>query len=154
MLPYREKLWPAVWLYVATVLVIPATFLVFFPINVTVGIVVAFALYAACVVALIVGSPVVEVTDSEFIAGRARLPIAIVGEAEGFVELAAREQRGPRLDARAWLLIRGWVSPVVKVEVLDAADPAPYWLVSTRHPDAVVAAIAAAKATTTTSTNS
>jgi hypothetical protein len=50
-------------------------------------------------------------------------------------------ERGQRLDARAWLLIRGWISPVVKIEVLDAADPAPYWLVSTRKPDAVIDAI-------------
>lgn len=150
MLPYREKLWPAVWLYIATVLVIPATFLVFFPINVTVGIIVAIALYAACVVALIVGSPVIEVTADRFVAGRARIPLSIVGSAEAFTGLAARDERGPRLDARAWLLIRGWVSPVIKVEVTDAADPAPYWLVSTRHPEAVVAAIQAAKSTATT----
>ena len=146
MSTYREKLWPSAWLYIATGLVIPASLLVFLPINVFVGVAVAIALYAACVAALLIGSPVVEVTSTHFIAGRARLPLAITGTAEAFDGIEASAERGQRLDARAWLLIRGWVSPVVKVAVNDAADPAPYWIVSSRHPEAVVAAIVAAKA--------
>ena len=147
MTPYREKLWPAVWLYLATALVIPASILVFTPIDLRVGIAVAVVLYGACVAALIIGAPVVEVTSTEFIAGRARLPLSLVGTAAGFSGLEARDERGPRLDARAWLLIRGWIDPVVKVNVTDAADPAPYWLVSTRHPESVVAALQAATST-------
>ncbi len=68
------------------------------------------------------------------VAGRARLPLPNVGEATGYTGTEATQQRGPKLDARAWLVIRGWISPVVKVDVLDASDPTPYWLVSTRHP--------------------
>jgi len=147
MTPYREKLWPAVWLYLATALVIPASILVFTPIDLRVGIAVAVVLYGACVAALIIGAPVIEVTSTEFIAGRARLPLSLVGTAAGFSGLEARDERGPRLDARAWLLIRGWIDPVVKVDVTDAADPAPYWLVSTRHPESVVAALQAATST-------
>jgi hypothetical protein len=146
MSSYREKLWPSAWLYIATALVIPASLLVFLPINMFVGIVVAVALYGACVGALIVGSPVIEVTASHFVAGRARLPLAIAGNAEAFDGIEASAERGQRLDARAWLLIRGWVAPVVKVTVDDPADPVPYWIVSSRHPHDVVAAIAAAKA--------
>jgi hypothetical protein len=50
------------------------------------------------------------------------------------------------LDARAWLLIRGWITPVVKVDLTDPTDPTPYWIVSTRRPAEVVAAIAKARA--------
>ena len=49
MILYRERLWPAPWLFLATALVIPASLLVFLPINVTVGIVTAIVLYAGCV---------------------------------------------------------------------------------------------------------
>ena len=138
---YREKLWPGPWVFISTALVIPASLLVFLPINPNVGIVVAVVLYASCVAALIAGSPVLEVTDTEFRAGRARLPREIIGSTSAFRGEEAQLERGQRLDARAWLLIRGWISPVVKIEVLDAADPAPYWLVSTRKPDAVIDAI-------------
>jgi hypothetical protein len=142
---YRERLWPAPWLFIATALVIPASLLVFLPINTTAGAVVAIVLYAGCVALLISGGPVIEVTDDEFRAGKARLPLSIAGTVEGFTGDEARAERGVRLDARTWLLIRAWVSPVVKIQNLDERDSAPYWVVSTRHPDAVVAAITAAK---------
>jgi len=143
---YREKLWPAAWLFFATALVIPASLLVFLPIDFRVGIVTAIVLYAGCVAALLLGSPVVEVTESGFRAGRARLPLEVVGTVTGYRADEASLERGRHLDARAWLLIRGWISPVVKVEVVDETDPAPYWLVSTRQPDAVIDALVRAKA--------
>lgn len=138
---YRERLWPAPWLFLATALVIPASLLVFVPIDVGVGAIVAIVLYAGCCTGLILAAPVIEVTPDEFIAGRAHLPRAAVGEASAHSGAEAVLERGQRLDARAWLLIRGWVAPVVKVEVLDADDPTPYWLVSTRKPDALVDAL-------------
>ena len=142
---YRERLWPAPWLFISTALVIPASLLVFLPINTTTGVFVAVVLYATCVVALLIAAPVVEVTTTELRAGRARLPLDTIGSVEAYRGDAAQLERGQRLDARAWLLIRGWVSPVVKIEVLDETDPTPYWLVSTRQPDAVIEAITGAK---------
>ncbi|GAB3044441.1 DUF3093 domain-containing protein [Parafrigoribacterium mesophilum] len=142
---YRERLWASVWFFLATALVIPATLLVFFPISMGVGIAVAVLLYAGCVALLIANSAVLEVTTEAFHAGRARLPIEFLGEATGYREPEATVQRGPQLDARAWLLIRGWVSPVVRVTVTDEQDPTPYWLVSTRHPEKLVEALETAR---------
>jgi hypothetical protein len=34
------------------------------------------------------------------------------------------------------------VGPVVRVEVLEGADPAPYWVFSSRRPEELVAALA------------
>jgi len=141
MTTYRERLWPAPWLFIATALVIPASFLVFLPISVPAGIATAIGLYAGCVVLLLLSSPRLEVTETEFIAGRARLPLDLVGAATAYRGEDATLQRGRSLDARAWLLIRGWVSPVVRVELTDENDPTPYWLVSTRRPDDLVAAV-------------
>ena len=50
-------------------------------------------------------------------------------------------ERGVRLDARAYLLIRGWIPGLVRVELDDPDDPTPYWLVSTRHPVRLAAAL-------------
>ena len=129
-----------------TALVIPASLLVFLPINVFVGVVSAIVLYSACVVALIALSPVIEVTDVAVIAGRARVPMENVGSTSSYTGEDARQQRGPVLDARAWLVIRGWVDPVVKVEILDDRDPAPYWLLSSRQPAALASAVEKAQA--------
>ena len=132
-------------IFVITALVIPASLLVFLPINLTLGVVCAAVLYAACAILLIISSPWIEVTDAALLAGRARLPLPNVGDATGFSGNEATQQRGPKLDARAWLVIRGWISPVVKVDVLDASDPTPYWLVSTRHPNDLIAALKQAR---------
>lgn len=135
---YRERLWAAPWLFISTALVIPASILVFAPISMVAGIVVAIVLYLGIVGMLIASSATIRVTKTELIAGRASIPLEFTGEAQGFDGDDATLERGRHLDARAWLLIRGWVKPVVKVPVLDASDPAPYWLVSTRNPDRLV----------------
>ncbi len=138
---YRERLWAPPALYLATALVIPASLLVFLPISVLAGVLVAIGMYAGVVVLLWALAPTIEVTETEFRAGRAHLPRTVVGEVAGFTGPEATTQRGPALDARAWTLFRGYVRGVVRVEVQDPADPTPYWLVSVRNPDAVVAAL-------------
>jgi hypothetical protein len=138
---YRERLWAAPWLFISTALVIPASLIVFAPINWLAGVITAIVLYAGCVGMLIASSPTIRVTQSTLVAGRAQIPLTLVGEPTGYEADAAILQRGQRLDARAWLLIRGWVKPVVKVPVLDANDPTPYWLLSTRSPDRLVRAL-------------
>ncbi len=141
MTPYREKLWPAPWLFISTALVIPASLLVFLPINQTVGVVVALVLYLGCVVLLILASPVITLSEHELVAGRARVPLGVLGEATAHHGEDARLERGPKLDARAWLLVRGWIDPVVRIALHDPTDPTPYWLVSSRRPEAIVAAL-------------
>lgn len=134
MILYRERLWAAPWLFISTALVMPASLIVFLPINVTAGIIIAIGLYALIVFSLIMSSPTITVTATEFTAGRASIERTFLGAVEAFDGHDATLERGQRLDARAWLMIRGWVSPVVKIDVLDPEDPAPYWLVSTRRP--------------------
>ncbi|MEO7349711.1 MAG: DUF3093 domain-containing protein [Terrimesophilobacter sp.] len=138
---YRERLWASPWLYLSTALVIPASLLVFWPINFTAGVIVAIVLYAACVTLIMLSSPSVIVTEKDLIAGGARMPRELTGKVECFREPESTLERGQRLDARAWLLIRGWIAPVVKIENLDPKDPTPYWLVSSRHPERLEAAL-------------
>lgn len=135
---YRERLRATPWLFISTILVVPAVMLVFAPINFTVGVVLAIVFYAGIVVALLVSAPVIRVSSTELVAGHARIPLEFIGEPVAYRGEEATLERGQRLDARAWLLIRGWIKPVVKVPVLDVDDPAPYWLLSTRNPDQLV----------------
>ncbi|WP_157156042.1 MULTISPECIES: DUF3093 domain-containing protein [unclassified Diaminobutyricimonas] len=145
MILFRERLWPSAWMYLASALVIPASILVFLPINLLVGIITGIVLYIALILLLIAAAPTVTVSETVFKAGRASLPLELAGEVTAHDGEDARQERGPRLDARAWLLIRGWVSGVVRIELLDDSDPVPYWIVSTRHPEALVEAIGTAK---------
>ncbi len=146
MSTYRERLWPTPWMFVATALVIPASLLVFLPINTTAGVIVAIVLYLGVAALLLAAALPVEVGGGYLRVGAARLPIEFVGEAEAFTGAEATLERGQRADARAWLGIRGWVGPLVKVQNTDAEDPAPYWLVSTRRPEALIEALRSARA--------
>lgn len=146
MSTYRERLWPSPWTFVATALVIPASLLVFLPINTTAGVIVSIVLYLG-VVGLLLGTAMpVEVTAGHLRVGGARLPLEFVGEAEAFRGAEATLERGQRADARAWLGIRGGIGPIVKVRNTDVEDPAPYWLVSTRRPEELIEALRTARA--------
>ncbi|MGI5130905.1 DUF3093 domain-containing protein [Pseudonocardia sp. CA-107938] len=83
----------------------------------------------------------VQVTADELVVGERRLPLSAVGRVDVVAKADKQEALGPQLDPSAYLLHRTWVGPVVRVEVLDGADPAPYWVFSSRRPDQVLAAL-------------
>ncbi len=85
------------------------------------------------------------VGDGWFRAGRARIEIEHVGAAEALDADATRHISGPGADARAFLVLRPYLKQSVKVAITDPADPAPYWLVSSRHPQALAGALNAAR---------
>jgi hypothetical protein len=87
------------------------------------------------------GSPEVEVRDGMLLAGTARIPLAHVGEVEALDKEATRRVHGIDADARAFLLTRPYIARAVKVSVDDPADPTPYWLISSRHPRQLAAAL-------------
>lgn len=102
---------------------------------------------AAVVVAaglLAYGRVEVRVDTDGFTAGRARLPVWAVGAVTPLDAGATRALAGPQADRRAFHLLRGYVRTSVRVEVDDPGDPTPSWLVSTRHPERVATALAAA----------
>jgi hypothetical protein len=138
---YREKLWPSPWLFVIIALVIPASLLVFLPISLLVGVLTAAGLYLGSVLVLVLASPTVSVSNGVLTAGRASIETHLLGEAVAREGADATLERGQKLDARAWLLIRGWITPVVRIPLEDPTDPAPYWLVSSRNPKKMAAAI-------------
>jgi len=87
------------------------------------------------------GSAVVEVADGRLRAGRARIELDHVGRVEALDREQARLAAGPQADARAFLLLRPYVHRAVRVEITDPSDPAPYWLLSTRHPEDLARAL-------------
>ena len=87
------------------------------------------------------GAALVSVEDGWFRAGRARVELRFVGEVVPLDAEATRLVAGRDADARAYLLLRPYRKRAVKVSLRDPADPTPYWLVSTRRPDALAAAL-------------
>jgi hypothetical protein len=99
----------------------------------------------ALLVALLVsyGSPHVTVADGWFRAGRARIEAVHLGAVAALDPEESRRVAGPEADARAYLLLRPYLKRAVRVQITDPADPTPYWLVSSRHPDELARAVRA-----------
>ncbi|NUT72011.1 DUF3093 domain-containing protein [Pseudarthrobacter sp. C4D7] len=139
---YREKLWPNAWIWVIAAGVSAAGILVFAPISMEAGFIAAVVLLAIITVLLVLSTPAITVTPDTLTIGRATIERRFVGAVQQFTAGDATAERGTRLNGLAYLCIRGWIDPVVKIEITDPADRTPYWLASTRHPDRLTAALA------------
>jgi hypothetical protein len=85
----------------------------------------------------------VEVVDGTFRAGRAHIAAEHLGAATALDAVETRHLAGPGADARAFLLLRPYLKRAVRVDIVDPADPTPYWLVGTRHPEDLARALSA-----------
>ncbi|MGI8701132.1 MAG: DUF3093 domain-containing protein [Nocardioidaceae bacterium] len=142
---YEERLAvPASWWLIGAALVVSVgwVFFVATPLDVTVvaGVVAAGIVFGGLER---YGAPRVATDPDGFSAGRALLPYRHAGNVEALDAAATRRVLGVEADARAHLLVRAYCGGAVKVTLEDRADPTPYWLVSTRHPAALAASLAA-----------
>jgi hypothetical protein len=138
---FREKLWPSFWIWLVAAGLSGAGILVFAPISMAAGITAAVVLFAIITVLLVLSTPSITVTAGTLRVGRASIERRFVGSAEAFRGSDATAERGTRLNGLAFMCIRGWIDPVVRIEITDPADRTPYWLASSRHPDELVAAL-------------
>ncbi len=92
-------------------------------------------------VLMIWGHASIEVSDGELRAGSVTLPLALAGEVAALDEAQARAMRGPRADPSAFMLIRPYLKFAVYIEVTGERQERPYWLLGTRRPAELAAAI-------------
>lgn len=131
---HAERVRPGVGTWAAAPALAALSGLAAAPLGAVVVVVVVVVVAAVVALGLVRATPEVVVTTTELRAGGARIPRTDLGAATGYDGEDARQQRGPVLDARAHLVMRGWADGVVRVEVVDPDDPTPYWLLSTRRP--------------------
>jgi hypothetical protein len=111
------------------------------PVSTTAAFIVAIVGVVAVITVLLVTTPRLLVTEDRFVAGRAQVPLSLVAAVEPLTAQQSRALLGVDLDARAYLCTRAWISRGAKVTLRDPEDPTPYWLVSSRHPEALAAAV-------------
>ena len=138
---YSERLWPSVWIWVIVGGISLAGILILAPISMFAGYTAAIVLFLIQAVLLVVSTPRIEVTAASLQVGRAHIERRFVGKVQAFRGDEATAQRGPQLHGLAYLCLRGWISPVVRIDITDEADRTPYWLASTRRPEQLVAAL-------------
>jgi hypothetical protein len=83
----------------------------------------------------------IEVYDGELRAGSLTLPLAMAGEVAALDEAQTRALRGPRADPAAFMLIRPYLRLAVYIEITGEHQERPYWLLGTRRPAELAAAI-------------
>ena len=145
---YRERLTvPITWWALAALLVASAWLAYAVAVRPLVAALVAAGLGVAAAALLAgYGSARVEVGPQGLRAARALLPWWACGTVTALSAEELRRCAGPAADARAYLLLRPYLGRGVRVEVRDDADPTPYWLVGSRHPERLAAAASAAAA--------
>ena len=92
------------------------------------------------------GAARISIADGVLRAGRARISLEHVGEVQALGAEDAHRLAGRDADARAYLLLRPYLRRAVRVAIDDPADPTPYWLLSTRRPDRLAAALTGTQA--------
>jgi hypothetical protein len=138
---YRERLGPSLWILVAAALAGPMAALVLTPIDRTLALAIGAAVSVLVIVLMILAAPIVRVEDGELKTGRAHIGAEYLGEPVVHTGDDARHARGAGLDPRAWHLIRGGIDGVVVIPVTDADDPTTAWVISSRTPDRLAAAV-------------
>lgn len=86
-------------------------------------------------------SATIEVAGPVLRAGRDTLALSEAGDVVPLDERQATAMRGPRADPAAHLLLRPYLKRAVYIGLADPGEGVPYWLVATRHPAELAAAI-------------
>jgi len=84
---------------------------------------------------------VVTAGEAELWVGEAHLPASVIARSAEVPQSAKSAALGRQLDPAAYVVHRGWVGPMVLLVLDDPDDPTPYWLISCRHPQRVLAAL-------------
>lgn len=131
---FSEWQLPSAGSFVPHALVFPSIWLVLAPINADLGLFLGLLLTIASLVIRFAQAKRITVTDTQFYVGKASIPRKLLGEVQMVANADQFAQKGPQLDSRAYLALKG-LPGLVKVFVVDESDPTPYWLVSTRNPE-------------------
>ena len=79
--------------------------------------------------------------ENELWVGPAHIPTSVIARSAEVPKSAKSAALGRQLDPAAYVVHRAWIGPLILVVLDDPDDPTPYWLVSTRRPEQVLAAL-------------
>jgi Protein of unknown function (DUF3093) len=140
---YTERLTVAWWLWLPAIALVGLLAFEVYLLGPSLG---AFLPYLvllpfATVVLWRLGRIQVAVQDGELLVDDARLPLRFVADATVLDAATKRDLLGPYAEPYAFVIQRPWIAGAVQVHLNDPADPTPYWIVSSRHPAELAAAL-------------
>ncbi len=139
---YRERLWPSAFIWGLMVLM---TFSLGVAVahmyGPTLGTWLFVGLTVVATLAMLIFTPLIEVSDAGFRAGVALLPLEFVGVVRVLDAQETRRARSANAHPAAYFMLRAWIKDSVIVQVSDLDDPHPYWHVSSRNPQQLETAL-------------
>lgn len=131
---YRERVTPSWLAFLPLLAIFPTFWLAFAPINLIAG-VASGLLVTALVAILMVGlSPKITVQPGRLSVSGASVSTEFLGKVEVISKTEAFAEKGPRLNANAFLALQSSQKGLLKVYLTDSRDITPYWLISSRNP--------------------
>ena len=142
MAEYRERLHvPLAWWLLAAPSVLILGVTLYAGLSWPWPVVIIGGLAVGCAAILIsLGQGRVEVGQGVVRAGGDALPLTAIGEVVALDQKQTSRLRGPRADPAAHLYTRPFLKQAVYLSV-DPAAGVPYWLIGTRHPAELAAAV-------------
>ncbi len=130
---YFERVLPSLGSFLPTLAVFPTVLLALFPISPVIGYFAGGFLGLLAPILMITMSPTIKIANGILTTSKAKLPLAVISSVALIAKDQAFAERGPKLDARAFVVFQASVPELVKIELKDEKDPTPYWLLSTRR---------------------
>jgi hypothetical protein len=93
---------------------------------------------------VITGRTRVRLEDGVLTVGGQTVPVLSISGIQCLDREQTRLRLGPQADPAARLVVKGWIGPSILLRMSNP-DPHPYWLVSTRHPEQLSAAVRSAR---------
>lgn len=138
---YRERVLPSTASLWPVLLIIPTAWLTLLPfadkIGHSTGVILGVVFALAVLVSIFFAAPLIEVDDRGFAVGDAVLPLSVIAGYEVVPKERAFEERGFKLDPRAYVRFQLSVNTLIKLQIEDPQDSTPYWLIVTRNPQRI-----------------
>lgn len=90
----------------------------------------------------------IEVVDGELVVEQAHLPVELISRGVVVPASAKSAALGRQLDPAAFVRHRPWIKTMALIVLDDQDDPTPYWLISTRRPAELLAALGHSESST------
>jgi hypothetical protein len=144
---FRERLTvPWAWWLLAGLAAVSMLAAVGFYLGPVWGVAVAAVVLAIAAAVFASAAITISVDRTALQVGRSVIEVAYLGEVTALDAEQAQRRAGVDADVRAHLVLRPYVGKAVEIVLNDPDDPVPYWLVSTRRPVELAAALRTAAA--------
>jgi hypothetical protein len=135
---HSERVLPSFASFLPATLLIPTVWLTLSPFDPTIGWIIGLGMAFVVWALQIAFAPRIQLTQKSLTVGNATIERKYLGKAKVIPKKDAFKELGPGLNARAFIKVQSSVRTLVRVEITDAKDPAPYWLFSTRNAEKLV----------------